>query len=127
MDDDAGNRPLSEAELELMGVLWDDHPLAASDVAARAPKQRDWSITTVKTMLSRMVEKGAVATQAQGRRFLYSPLVARETVAGAQAGRLVDRLFGGRVSPLVAHLAERGDLTADDLAELERIVKELRQ
>lgn len=125
--DDTADRPLSEAELELMAVLWDEAPLAAADIAARAPMRRDWSITTVKTMLSRLVEKGAVSTRAQGRRFLYSPLVARETVAAAQAGRLVDRLFGGRVSPLVAHLADRGDLTDEDIAELERIVKELRQ
>lgn len=118
---------LSDAELELMAVLWADSPLAASAIADRAPESRDWSLTTVKTMLSRMVDKGAIAAQAQGRRFLYRPLVEREAVAGAQAGRLVDRLFGGRVSPLVAHLAERGDLTDEDLAELERIVKDLRQ
>lgn len=118
---------LSEAELELMRVLWGESPLAATDVASRAPASRGWSITTVKTMLSRLVDKGALRTKRDGRRYLYSPAIERGETASAQAGRLVDRLFGGRVSPLVAHLAERRDLAPDDLDELERIVRELKK
>ena len=90
---------ISEAELDIMAVLWADSPLSAVDVAARVPATRDWSPTTVKTMLSRLVDKGALGAEAQGRRFLYRPLIDRDPVAGAQAGRLVDRLFGGRISP----------------------------
>lgn len=118
---------ISEAELDIMAVLWTEAPLSASDIAARAPARRDWSATTVKTMLSRLVDKGALATEAQGRRFLYRPLIERDHLAGAQAGRLVDRLFGGRISPLVAHLAERRDLEPDDLAALEQLIRELRK
>jgi BlaI family penicillinase repressor len=118
---------LGESETELMALLWAESPLGAAELAERARKQRGWSLTTVKTMLARLVEKGAVKARADGRRFLYSPAIARGEVAGAEAGRLVDRLFGGRVSPLVAHLAERRDLSADDLAELERIVRDLRK
>lgn len=118
---------ISEAELDIMAVLWDEAPLSAVDVAKRAPARRAWSPTTIKTMLARLVDKGALAAEAQGRRYLYRPLVERDPVAGAQAGRLVDRLFGGRISPLVAHLAERRDLAPDDLAELEALIKELRK
>ena len=118
---------ISEAELDIMAVLWTESPLSAVDVARRVPTGRDWSPTTIKTMLSRLVDKGALAAEAQGRRFLYRPLIARDRLAGAQAGRLIDRLFGGRVSPLVAHLAERRDLTPDDLAELEALVRDLRK
>ena len=78
-------------------------------------------------MLGRLVEKGALGAEAEGRRFLYRPLIERDPVAGAQAGRLVDRLFGGRISPLVAHLAERRDLEPEDLAELEKLIKDLRK
>jgi predicted transcriptional regulator len=110
-----------------MAVLWADSPLSAADVAKRAPASRNWSPTTVKTMLARLVEKGALAAEAEGRRFLYRPLIAHDRLAGAQARRLVDRLFGGRVSPLVAHLAERRDLEPEDLAELEKLVRDLRK
>ena len=118
---------ISEAELDIMAVLWADAPLSATDIAARAPARRAWSATTVKTMLSRLVDKGALATTSQGRRFLYRPLIERDRLAQAQAGRLVDRLFGGRVSPLVAHLAERRDLEPEDLAALEQLIKDLRK
>ncbi|MEO8142102.1 MAG: BlaI/MecI/CopY family transcriptional regulator [Sphingomicrobium sp.] len=118
---------ISEAELDIMAVLWADAPLSAVDIASRVPASRDWSPTTVKTMLARLVEKGALASEAQGRRFLYRPLVERSSLANAQAGRLVDRLFGGRVSPLVAHLAERRDLEPEDLAALEKLIKDLRK
>lgn len=118
---------ISESELDIMAVLWVDAPLSAVDVAARIPARRAWSPTTVKTMLSRLVDKGALASEAEGRRFLYRPLIERDRLVGAQAGRLVDRLFGGRVSPLVAHLAERRDLDPEDLAALEQLIKDLRK
>ena len=118
---------ISESELEIMAVLWSDSPLSAADVAKAISARRAWSPTTVKTMLARLVEKGALGAEAEGRRFLYRPLIERESLAGAQAGRLVDRLFGGRISPLVAHLAERRDFEPEDLAELEKLIKDLRK
>ena len=68
---------ISEAELDILTVLWAEAPLSATDIAKRAPPRRAWSATTVKTMLSRLVDKGALATEAQGRRFLYRPLIER--------------------------------------------------
>jgi len=118
---------ISESELDILAVLWVDAPLSAVDIAARISARRAWSPTTVKTMLSRLVDKGALASEAQGRRFLYRPLIERDRLAGAQAGRLIDRLFGGLVSPLVAHLAERRDLEPEDLAALEQLIKDLRK
>ena len=123
------NRPakkISDAEQQLLELLWEDSPLGASDIAGRLSAERGWSLNTVKTMLSRLVAKGVLATEADGRRFLYRPLVARETVASRQASRLVDRLFGGRVSPLVAQLAEERALTKEDLDELEALVRSLK-
>ena len=118
---------LSDGELELMAVLWERAPLAASAIMALAPEHRDWSSTTVKTMLARLVEKGALTAEADGRRYLYRPAIDRDAVAVEQAGRLIDRLFGGKLSPLVAQLAAERDLSDDDLAELEALVKGLRQ
>ena len=117
---------ISDSELQLLQLLWDESPLGAAELAERLPASLDWSPTTVKTLLSRLMTKGAIAAAPQGRRFLYRPWVAREKVAGRQVGGLVDRLFGGRVSPLVAQLAEQRDLDPEDLAELERLVRSLK-
>lgn len=121
------NARISEAEMQLLQLLWDESPLGASELAERLPSSRQWSLTTVKTLLSRLVAKGALHAEQQGRRYLYRPAIARKTVAGGQAGGLIDRLFGGRVSPLVAQLAEQRDLDPDDLAELEALVRRLRK
>ena len=118
---------ITEAEHAVMEVLWDRPRLTAAEVCEDVCGERDWSLATVKTLLSRLVQKGAVAAEPDGRRFLYSPLIAREAYVGGESRRLVDRLFGGRAASLVAHLAESEALTEDDLAELEALLKELRQ
>jgi BlaI family penicillinase repressor len=129
MADEGEGRPerISGAEHAVMEALWDESPLAASDVCDRVCGERDWSIPTVKTLLSRLVAKGVVATEPDGRRFLYTPLIGRADYVGSESRRLVDRLFGGRAAPLFAHLAESEALTDDDLAEIEALLKELRR
>ena len=118
---------ISEAEHAVMEALWAESPLAAAEVCERVCADRDWSIPTVKTLLSRLVAKRAVSTEPDGRRFLYSPLVERTDYLGSESKRLVERLFGGRAAPLFAHLAESEALSEDDLTEIEALLKELRR
>lgn len=117
---------ISEAEHAVMEVLWERAGLTATEVCDAVCKQRDWSLATVKTLLSRLVGKNAIAAQPDGRRFLYSPLIARSDYIGGESRRLVDRLFGGSASSLFAHLAQQEALTDDDLAEMEALLKELK-
>lgn len=125
--EDPPTERISEAEHAVMEVLWDRSPLAASDVCDAVGDARGWTMPTVKTLLSRLVAKGALATEADGRRFLYTPLLAREAYVGTESRRLVDRLFGGRAAPLFAHLAESEALSEDDIAEIEKLLQELRK
>ncbi len=118
---------ISEAELEVMEVLWREAPLTAADVAALVDPARGWGAATVKTLLGRLLAKGALAHEEDGRRYLYRPVIARADHVAGDVGRLVDRLFGGRAAPLVAHLAEQQRLSADDIAELEALVRELKK
>ena len=118
---------ISEGEHAVMEVLWAaDAPLTASEVAERIPAERVWSERTVKTMLARLLAKGALAHEEDGRRYLYRPAVERIDYATRESRRLVDRLFGGRAAPLVAHLAAEEGLTPEDIAELEALLKELK-
>ena len=117
---------IGEAEYAVMEVLWDEAPLTAAEVAARVPAARGWSIRTVKTMLARLLAKGVLAHQEEGRRYLYRPAVARADYVAQESGRLLDRMFGGRVTPLVAQLAERDRLTDADIAEIEALLRELK-
>jgi BlaI family penicillinase repressor len=122
-----GDIRISDAELEVMEALWESGaPLTATDVAERIPANRGWSLATVKTMLSRLTAKGAIRYSEEGRRYLYSPAIARDSYVGKESRRFVDQLFGGRLSPLVARLAEEDALDEEDIAAIEAILKELK-
>ncbi len=118
---------ISDAEHAVMEVLWDESPLTAQDVAERVDPERGWSAATVKTLLGRLLGKAAVRHDVDGRRYLYSPAVAREDYVARESDRLIDRLFGGRLTPLVAHLAERDALSEQDITEIEALLKALKQ
>jgi BlaI family transcriptional regulator, penicillinase repressor len=117
---------ISESELAVMEALWAEAPATAAQVGDRIDSGRGWSAQTVKTLLARLVAKGAVATRQDGRRYLYSPLIEREVHVAGDVRKLVDRLFGGRVAPLVAHLAEREELSPADIAEIEALLEALK-
>jgi BlaI family penicillinase repressor len=121
------DRRISDAELQVMEVLWAaDQPLTATEVADRVDPDRDWTLATVKTMLSRLAAKGALSHREDGRRYFYSAAIERDSYVGSESRRFVDRLFGGRLSPLVARLAEEDVLDDDDIAAIEAILKELK-
>ncbi len=117
---------ISDAEHAVMEVLWDQAPLSAQDVAERVAPDRGWSSNTVKTLLGRLLAKNVVSHEEDGRRYLYRPAVARDDYVDGESRRLMDRLFGGKLTPLVAHLAERDALTAQDIEEIEALLKELK-
>ena len=118
---------ISEAEHTVMEALWERSPQTAAEVCDTVCDARGWSIPTVKTLLSRLVAKGALATEPDGRRFLYTPLLQRRAYVGTESKRLVERLFGGRAAPLFAHLAENEALTEEDIAEIEHLLQEMRK
>ncbi|MCC6926926.1 BlaI/MecI/CopY family transcriptional regulator [Novosphingobium sp.] len=118
---------ISEAEHAVMEALWARHPQTANEVADTVAPARGWSLATVKTLLSRLVAKQAIVTQPDGKRFLYSPAIAREAYLGGESRRLVDRLFGGSAAGLFAHLAEAEALSDKDLDQIEALLKTIRK
>lgn len=118
---------ISDAEHAVMEVLWDHAPLDAQSIYDRLSGSQNWTLATVKTLLSRLVGKDALETEAQGRKFLYRPVIERTAYVAHESGRLVDRLFGGKLSPLVAQFAEAEKLSADDIAEIEALLQELKK
>ena len=116
---------ISGAESQVMEALWRRAPLAAEDIFAEVGEAQGWALPTLKTLLARLVEKGAASAEKDGRRFLYRPLVARADYVEAESQGLLDRLFDGRLAPLVSHFSERQKLTPQDLADLKRLIAEL--
>jgi BlaI family transcriptional regulator, penicillinase repressor len=82
-------------------------------------------VSTVKTLLSRLLKKGAIEAQRDGRRYLYSPRIARKQYLSDEAIGLLDRLFHGRIAPFVAHFSNSRKLSKRDIAELKELIKAL--
>ncbi len=116
---------ISEAESMVMDVLWRRSPLAAEEVVAALAERQDWQEATIKTLLNRLLNKGAIEAVKDGRRYLYTPVLRREDWVLGESEGLLSRLFDGRVAPLVAHFSQHRKLSAEDIAELRRLVNSL--
>ena len=118
---------ISNAELAVMQVLWQRQPLSANDVVAALGDDKDWHEKTVKTLLNRLVGKGALGFDKDGRAYLYYPLIAEQDYQLQQSRSFVERLFAGRVAPLVAGFASQNKLNADDVEQLKQLIAEWEQ
>ncbi len=115
---------ISDAESQIMRALWERHPLSAEDILAALPPEAGWQLGTVKTLLNRLLNKGALQAHRDGRRYLYEPLAAREDWEQGESLGLLDRVFGGRLSPLVAHFSAQRKLSSEDAEALRRLLQE---
>ena len=107
-----------------MHALWEGAPATVREVLARTEGRAAWAYSTVKTMLDRLVEKGAVATRAQGRSNLYEPLIDRDAAQARAAEALADKAFGGGVGSLVHFLVEQEQLTESERTALRKMLAE---
>src|ERR1700759_1755554 len=113
---------ISAAESLVMEAVWRRSPLAAEDVAAEVAGPQGWTEATVKTLINRLLKKKALGAERDGRRFLYRPLGARAEWVRAESQGLLDRLFDGRLAPMVSHLSQAKALSAEDIADLKKLI-----
>jgi BlaI family transcriptional regulator, penicillinase repressor len=113
----------TDVELQILRVLWDRGPSSLGDVCEALRRERDVATTTVATMLRIMLDKGLVQRKPAGRRHLWSAAVTQTAAARSMVGKLVDGVFNGSASRLVAHLVEAGELSADELDELRQLIE----
>jgi BlaI family penicillinase repressor len=112
------------AESLLMKLLWARNPQRSEELVAELGPSQGWSETTTRTLLSRLVKKGMVAADGEGRKFLYRPLVSQADYLHFESKGLIERLFDGQLGPFVAQFSEREKLTAEDVAQLKRLISE---
>ena len=113
---------LSKAEWEIMKTFWDHGKQAARDVFAALPEGHGWAIKTVKTLLSRLVAKGALEYEQIGNSYLYRPVFTREQLTREEMKGFVDRVLDGSLSPVLMHFAEETDLSDEEIAEIRKVL-----
>ena len=112
---------ISESELEVLQVLWEaKEPLKIQDVCDRLKKKKR-KYNTVGTLLLRMAEKGAVASEKKNRMIYYRPLWDREVYQKEQTENLINKLYHGSVKELTVSLFQRGEMTKEDLEEIRKM------
>jgi BlaI family penicillinase repressor len=109
---------LTDTEWQVMNVLWERYPTTARGIAERLPKEINWAYTTIKTLLARLVEKGAVKESKNGNTSLYEPLLNRQTARRSALAALANQAFDGAFGPLMHFLVEDQKLTENQKREL---------
>jgi predicted transcriptional regulator len=115
---------ISEAESIVMEVIWRRSPILTEDVIA-AVAGENWQDATVKTLLNRLLNKGALSAKKDKRRYLYSPVLTREEWMATESRGFLDRMFDGRVAPLVSYFSQQKRLSRKDIDDLKRLIQEL--
>lgn len=116
--------PLAPSEWKIMKIIWNRKSCATRDVIEAAQNESDWTPSTIKTLLRRLVEKGYLKTQQVGSCFLYRPTQPALKVLLHMADELLNRAVEGTVGPVLAHMVKRGRLSKDEIAELRSMLNE---
>ncbi len=117
--------PLSAAESTVMQVFWARGALASEDVVVALESHAKWQEATVRTLLNRLLKKGALRARKDNRRYIYSPVLSRDEWLSVESHGFLERLFGGRVAPLVSYFSQHNKLSKKDVEDLKRLIKEI--
>jgi len=115
---------ITEAEWEVMAVVWERTPVAASTVFEDLLTRKQWSLATVRTLLRRLVNKGALQQEVDGKRYIYTPLITQTECARQESESFLDRVLGRAPSEAILHMVKRADLSKEDIQELRRILNQ---
>lgn len=118
---------ISEAESQIMEALWRKSPLTPEEIISTVAPANGWAPATVKTLITRLLKKKAIAGAREAEGYFYRPLIARAAYVQAESQGLLDRLFKGEVAPLVAHFAENRRLSAKDVKQLKALIAKIEE
>ena len=118
---------ISDAESRIMEALWRKAPLSADQIIEKVGPANDWAPGTVKTLITRLLKKKAIAGAREGEGYCYRPLIQRSEWVQSESQGLLDRLFKGEVTPLVAHFAEHRQLTSKDIKQLKALIAKIEE
>ncbi len=113
---------ISDAEWQVMNVVWNGQPLTAQEVVEGLADQADWAQATIKTMLHRLVKKSVLTYELQGNRYVYRSRVRRSDCVRDASRSFLQRVFDGESAPLLAHFLRNSRLSADEIARLRQIL-----
>lgn len=115
---------ISEAEYEVMKVIWSNAPISTNEVVHKLSETSAWTHKTIQTLLARLVKKGVLDYKKHSRVFVYTPLVKEEEYLEQESNTFLNRFYKGRLNSMLVNFLEKDKLTKDDIDELKRILDE---
>ena len=113
---------LSDSEWKVMNALWERFPASVREIHQAVSHETDWAYSTVKTLLTRLVDKGAVSVERHANAGIFAPLISRDAARRSALRGLLERAFGGAYSSLIHHLVDDGRLSAEERAALSKLL-----
>ncbi|MHC4087545.1 MAG: BlaI/MecI/CopY family transcriptional regulator [Planctomycetota bacterium] len=114
---------ISEAEWEVMRVLWIKNPLTANKIVEKLTATTHWKATTIRTLINRLVEKNVVGYEKKGREYNYYPLLAEVDCIRAESNSFLRRVYRGALNPILSAFIENEELSPEDIKALKRILQ----
>lgn len=115
---------ISEAEWEIMKIIWEHHPLTSEQITRLLPASVEWSEQTVRTFVARLHKKKAIGYEKSGRSYLYYPLVSEHECVRAESRSFLQRVFGGATQLMVTSFLEDVELSKQEIEQLEQLLRE---
>ena len=113
---------ISEAEFEVMKIVWKSAPINTNEITERLLKTTSWSAKTIQTLIKRLVTKGALTYEKQGRVFVYTPLVEENEYVSQQSNSFLNRFYDGDFSAMLSAYLENNQLSETELNNLRSIL-----
>jgi BlaI family penicillinase repressor len=111
---------ISEAEWVVMKVVWRRNPVTANEVVEELSGSTEWNPRTIRTLINRLTDKGALSRDKSGGIYSYRPAVDEDACLEAESESFLERFFGGSLNPMVAHFIDKGRLTVEEFEELKK-------
>lgn len=114
---------ISEAEYQVMKIVWESAPINTNEIIAKLEATTSWKPKTIGTLLARLVKKGALRYEKNGRVFVYMPLVDEPAVLDSESDTFLKRFYDGTLNSMVVNYLERDKLSDDDISELKKLLE----
>ena len=115
---------ISEAEFEVMKIVWNHAPVSTNEITERLVKTTAWSPRTIQTLVRRLVNKGVLTYEKQGRVFVYTPLVEEQAYLNQESHSFLNRFYGGEITAMLSACIENDQLSREDLQKLRSLLDE---
>ena len=113
---------ISEAEFEVMKIVWKYAPISTNEITERLVKTTTWNPKTIQTLIKRLVTKGALAYEKQSRVFVYTPLVDENEYIGQESRSFLNRFYNGNITSMLSAFIENEKLTENEIRTLRSLL-----